>query len=484
MVKEEGKKEKSCEQTPNTLPDKETEKEFSNYYFSKSIYIIRISLVLGVILYAGFGVLDSFIVKNSRGTIWFIRYGIVTPVILSVLALSYTGIFKKLMPYLMSVVALTAGLGIIMMIAISDDAETGFYYAGLILVIMWIYTFSRLKFKFAVFVSWTIVISYEINAIFFQEMLLSEKTFRIFLSNNFFFISSNIIGMLVCYLLEDYARRDFCQQVQITNKNSDLENERNELKIYIDQFNEELEMARKIQQKLVPAGNSGENFYSIYRPMAPVGGDFFDFLKFREKEKTGIFISDVAGHGVPAALISSMQKSMVLSIYSRLKDPADLMEYLNDNLAQFMPRGFMTGFVTAFYGIYNSENKTMIFSNAGHMPPYIISDGGIEKLTGGKSIPLGAMDREEQRAMNCFFKTAEKEIPEKSKILFYTDGLTDVRKNGTEKIYFSDFMEEIMYENRNLKAEQFIKLLYDEIVSFHGSENFHDDICMVGLDIP
>jgi hypothetical protein len=314
-VKEEEKKENSCEYSLNNLSDEETERKFYNYFFSKSIYIVRLSLVLGIILYAGFGVLDSYIASSSREIIWFIRFVVVTPLIISIFFLSYTRIFKRYMHYLMSLVALTGGLGIIIMIAVSENAEAGYYYyAGLILVIMWVYTFARLKFKFAVIVSWALVIIYEITAIFFQNMLFLDKTFRIFLSNNFFFISANVMGMMVCYLLEDYAKRDFCQQIQINKKNRDLENERNELKLYNDQFNEELEMARDIQQTLVPVENSDENIYSIYRPMAPVGGDFFDFLKYREKEKTGIFISDVAGHGVPAALIASMQKSIILSI--------------------------------------------------------------------------------------------------------------------------------------------------------------------------
>jgi serine phosphatase RsbU (regulator of sigma subunit) len=468
----------------NSLQDKETEREYYDYSFSKSIYIIRLSLVMGIILYAGFGVLDSYIAISSREIIWLIRYLVVTPIIFVTLLLSYTGIFKRFMDYLMSLVGLAGGLGIIVMIAVSENAEAGYYYyAGLILVIMWVYTFARLKFKFAVIVSWTIVIIYEIIAIFFQDMLFSDKAFRIFLSNNFFFISANVIGMMVCYLLEDYSKRDFFQQVQINKKKGDLEKERNELKLYNDQFHEELQMARDIQQTLVPVGSSDENIYSIYRPMAPVGGDFFDFLKFREKEKIGIFISDVAGHGVPAALIASMQKSIILSIYSSLKEPADLMTSLNDSLSQFTPRGFMTGFVTAFYGIYNSKNKTIRFSNAGHMPPYIISDDGVEKLTGGKSIPLAMMENEEQNEMNCFYKTAERKIPEKSKILFYTDGLTDVRKNRTEKIFFSEFVEEIIYSKRKMKAEDFLKALYDEIVSFNGSDNFDDDICMICLDI-
>ncbi|MEI7652004.1 MAG: DUF1501 domain-containing protein, partial [Verrucomicrobiota bacterium] len=88
--------------------------------------------------------------------------------------------------------------------------------------------------------------------------------------------------------------------------------------------------------------------------MEEVGGDFYDFINFRDSEKIGIFISDVSGHGVPAAFITSMIKTTILQSGERKENPAELLTYINDLLHN------QTGgnFITTFYGIFNSLDNS------------------------------------------------------------------------------------------------------------------------------
>ena len=104
----------------------------------------------------------------------------------------------------------------------------------------------------------------------------------------------------------------------------------------------ELELARKIQRQLIPqVVPDGRSISSHYLPMEMVGGDFFDYILFRDKNRLGIFLSDVSGHGVPAALITSMMKSFILQAGTRKDNPAEfLSEYLNEQLRAYSRRKF------------------------------------------------------------------------------------------------------------------------------------------------
>jgi len=189
--------------------DKNKESGFQKDYFSKSEKIIRIGLGLGIFLYAVFGILDIWILPETKHIAWIIRFAVVVPVFLILLLLTKSGIFKKYHQILLSLGGLVAGLGIIVMIAFSNKNEPGYhyYYSGLILVIMWVHTFVRLRFVSSTVVSLLITLCYEITAIFFQDLLNGESA--VFFNNNFFFISANVIGMFASYNLESLSRKEF-----------------------------------------------------------------------------------------------------------------------------------------------------------------------------------------------------------------------------------------------------------------------------------
>jgi len=208
----------------------ELEKKFNDDYFIRILPVVRIALVLAFILYAVFGILDVFVSPETNHFTWMIRYVIVCPVILAVLIISYFKIFKKKMEILLSIVSISAGFGIIAMIVTARSIEGNlYYYAGLTLIIMWSYTFVRLKFINATVVSLIIIFAYEISIIYFGGILSSRPLIIAFVSNNFFFISSNIIGMFVCYNMEIYTRRDFLQRLLILEHEKIIEEEKNKL---------------------------------------------------------------------------------------------------------------------------------------------------------------------------------------------------------------------------------------------------------------
>ncbi len=103
----------------------QNEAEFREDYFDKSLRSSRFSMVLGAILYSVFGLLDSWSAPGTKEEIWFIRYAVVLPVILITFALTYTRLYRKSMQLILQIFALFLGLGIIAMIAIIRQDETG-----------------------------------------------------------------------------------------------------------------------------------------------------------------------------------------------------------------------------------------------------------------------------------------------------------------------------------------------------------------------
>ncbi|HKG54095.1 MAG TPA: adenylate/guanylate cyclase domain-containing protein [Anaerolineales bacterium] len=195
----------------------EIEEQFREDYHVNTVSTTRLALVLGLILYSLFGILDVYAIPISKNIVWIIRYGIVAPVILLALVASYSTIFRKYTQALMCLVVAVSGLGIVAMISITREAEFGnrFYFTGLILISMWGYSLTRLRFWYAVLANLMIMLGYEFGSIVIKQLLASETGIVIFTMHNFFFLGANVIGMFGSYYLERYTRRDFLQKYTI-----------------------------------------------------------------------------------------------------------------------------------------------------------------------------------------------------------------------------------------------------------------------------
>ncbi len=180
------------------------EKEFLKDYYLKFINQVRISLFIAIIFYSLFGILDAELIPGMKYQFWFIRYGIFCPLTACILLLSFTSSFNKYMQLSLAFVVVLAGLGIITMIVIAPPPINYSYYAGLMLIFIFGYSFIRARFVWATISGWFIVFCYEIGA-----TVISDTPLAILLNNNFFFISANVIGMFSCYSIEYSARRDF-----------------------------------------------------------------------------------------------------------------------------------------------------------------------------------------------------------------------------------------------------------------------------------
>ena len=195
----------------------EMEAQFREDYHVSTVATTRLALVLGLVLYSVFGIVDIYAVPVSKNSVWFIRYAIVAPVIIIALLMTYTDRFQKHTQALMCFVIALSGVGIVVMIAITRDVEFGsrFYFTGLILISMWAYSLTRLRFWYAIAANLVIMVGYEFTSIAIKQLLTTETGIVIFIMHNFFFLGANIIGMFASYNLERYTRREFLQKYTI-----------------------------------------------------------------------------------------------------------------------------------------------------------------------------------------------------------------------------------------------------------------------------
>jgi signal transduction histidine kinase len=218
------------------------EKAFQDSFFRNSLRQARIAFLLAIFFYSIFGVLDAWIVPEAKHKLWFIRFAIFVPYAFGVYLFSFSSQFKKYMQFLIALGVLIAGVGITAMIIIAPYPASYSYYAGLLLIFIYGYTFVRLRFWWATAAGWLIVVTYEVAAIW-----LSPTPIPVLINNNFFFLSANILSMFACYSIEYYLRRNFIQsrllkaeKRKVTDINLELEKRVRERTAQLAKTNDEL----------------------------------------------------------------------------------------------------------------------------------------------------------------------------------------------------------------------------------------------------
>jgi signal transduction histidine kinase/ActR/RegA family two-component response regulator len=220
------------------------EKGYQDDYFIKSLNPFRFAIVLSMIFYGAFAFLDTVVVPELKGIFWFIRFGVVFPVLVAVFIFSYSKLFKKYMQFIISCIMFITGFGIIIMIIYAAKVQNYSYYAGLILIFIFGYTFIRARFIYALIAGWSIVISYEISAIW-----LSHTPFIILVNNNYFFIGANIIGMFISYFLELSTRKEFFMRILLEQEKENVKTANNALEKRVEDRTQQLSNANQDLKK-------------------------------------------------------------------------------------------------------------------------------------------------------------------------------------------------------------------------------------------
>jgi phosphoserine phosphatase RsbU/P len=215
----------------------------------------------------------------------------------------------------------------------------------------------------------------------------------------------------------------------------------------------EMETARQIQLSILPCEIpkiAGLDIAARYVPMTAVAGDFYDFIRVDE-HRLGVLVADVSGHGMPAALISSMLKIALAAQTGVASDPARVLSGLNRSLCG----KFQGHYVTAAYVLVDREKKCIRYAGAGH-PPLLLGDqssaGTREVIENGLFLGLFPEGT---------YSAAEVPFDEGDWAVLYTDGVLEMT-NRNEEEFGAERFHLFLKNNRDINADQFVdKLLGD-----------------------
>ena len=297
-------------------------------------------------------------------------------------------------------------------------------------------------------------------------------------------------GKLLYYegTVEDITERKRAEE-QIRRATAELSRSREELRTKNAVMEDNLRTAREIQLTMlpqtypsfpanIPPEQSAFQFVHRYEPAESVSGDFFSITPISDTE-VGVFICDVTGHGVRAALVTAMIRALSEELKPLARDPGNFLRKLNFDLCSILKNTGSPMLTTGFYAVADCRTGRLRFANAGHPKPLIV------RRATGRVEPLANATGRGQPALGLFedppYTTSEATLAPGDFLMLFTDGLYEVQ--GEHEELYSQ--ERLMLDVQTLIAAP-PGVLFDELLgvirAFAVSGEFDDDVCLVGMD--
>jgi len=237
------------------------------------------------------------------------------------------------------------------------------------------------------------------------------------------------------------------------------------------QNDDEWREAREIQENLLPKKLPEVADYEIAgmtQPVRFVGGDYYNVVRISERQ-TVLCIADVAGKGLPAALLmSSLQAALKPLMWQKLA-PRELCRQLNRILCDLTPLG---KFISFFYAVLDSKENRLTYCNAGHNPPLLIRANGTSTELNAAGAVLGQFP-------DWVYEQNDVQLRSGDKLLVFTDGLVEAYDKAEES-FGEDGVVRVAVENPLLNAAALMNALV-QAASRHCGGRFQDDASMIVL---
>jgi sigma-B regulation protein RsbU (phosphoserine phosphatase) len=234
---------------------------------------------------------------------------------------------------------------------------------------------------------------------------------------------------------------------------------------------EELEIARRIQSRLLPPCSPaipGFELSASTTPSRHVGGDYYDF-DVVDGNALIIVVADVSGKGIPASLLMATLHAAVHSNADARKTPAAMVGRINTLLYDSTSP---EEFATLFYGVVNLEDGVMRYSNAGHEFPFLVSPDGVQQI-GESGIVAGCIESFPYEEYTC-------RIPPGGTVVLYTDGITDAPAASGEN-FGTDRLKRVLERDGSRSAGELCSSIISEVEKFAQEGANMDDLTLVAL---
>lgn len=243
----------------------------------------------------------------------------------------------------------------------------------------------------------------------------------------------------------------------------------------LDRMNRELEVARRIQEAIIPRiypPFPDHGSFSLYAEMLPalqVGGDFYDY--FLVDDRTLVFaIADVAGKGVPAALIMSATRALLKAEATRQSSPAACLGAINVHLAQ---ENLSSMFVSLFLGRLDIREGIFRYASAGHSMPYVLSGTQSRQIPRARGAVLGV--DVQSRYEDCDMALETEEL-----LFFCTDGITEAF-NAEKEEYGDDRLQAMLSTLGKQDVRQLVHAVISDVKRYAGNASQSDDMTAMAL---
>jgi len=257
------------------------------------------------------------------------------------------------------------------------------------------------------------------------------------------------------------------EQEEALRKSEEELRKRNEI------ISKDLEYAKRVQHSIINTTlpqYPGIKIYTQYIPYDYVGGDFFTLKTI--DENLCIFMADITGHGVPAALFSTVLKYAVENLWnSRILSPDQFMFKLNQELIDILS-GY---FFTAFYGVITTNLKGelyLTYTRCGHPYPLLLSNNTISMLYSSGTL-LGIY-RDIQITSNTI------RLSNNDRLFIFTDGLVEMDINNKKDLRF-DIIAEAAIKTKDMELQEAVQTLLDMVTS--QNRTIDDDIAIIALEL-
>jgi sigma-B regulation protein RsbU (phosphoserine phosphatase) len=234
----------------------------------------------------------------------------------------------------------------------------------------------------------------------------------------------------------------------------------------------DLEVARQIQFGLLPFEpweRDGVSIATAMRPANTVGGDYFDVIDLGGK-RIAIAVGDVAGKGMPAALLMALLQGSLRTLLSAGLRGEELVSKLNGHLCANIPSNRL---ITFFYAELDCATGRLSYVNAGHNPPFVLAAGGPTLRLASTAIALGITTEADFPQMTLDLQRGDR-------LVLYTDGITEA-ENASDEEYGEARLKAWLEANRDETGRRLIDGVIAEVLAYCGAVRPRDDMTLMCL---